>query len=203
MDRQTPSLLFMESLYTILGLRFDPERPVSEREVARAYRREALRHHPDRNPEDVVAARERFERVFVAYETLRDAVRRKEYDTQWLQWCRMRGRRDGSVVGGALSRREVGAAAPPLKRQRRRQEMREELRTELDARERREWERQRRRQADFCRRLEAEIARLRPTGPKAKAPDEAQGAADAPNVRRYIATRAVAQHGAPTPPRTP
>ncbi|KAK4537299.1 hypothetical protein CDCA_CDCA11G3324 [Cyanidium caldarium] len=192
----------MENLYTILGLRFDPERPVSEREVARAYRREALRHHPDRNPEDVMAARERFERVFVAYETLRNAVQRKEYDTQWLQWCRMRGWRDASVAGGALSQREVGAAAP-LKRQRRRQEIREALRAELDARERREWERQRRRRADFCRRLEAEIARLRPTGQKLKAPDEVQSAADAPDVRRCSATRAVAEHGAPTPTRTP
>ncbi len=61
--------------YVILGV----ERSASRDEVGRAYRRLARRYHPGINPGDDEA--EAFFRIVTeAYETLRDPVRRREYD---------------------------------------------------------------------------------------------------------------------------
>lgn len=50
----------------------------TEAEVARAYRKGALRNHPDKSKEP--GAQERFVAIAEAYETLSDPVRRKQYD---------------------------------------------------------------------------------------------------------------------------
>jgi DnaJ family protein C protein 7 len=47
-------------------------RDASEADIKRAYRRLAIVHHPDKNPDDETAA-ERFKDVGEAYETLSDA----------------------------------------------------------------------------------------------------------------------------------
>lgn len=52
----------------------------TEDEVKRAYRRLALRHHPDRNPGDK-RAEERFKQISEAYAVLMDPARRREYDS--------------------------------------------------------------------------------------------------------------------------
>ena len=54
--------------YKILGV----EKDASEAEIKKAYRRLAIIHHPDKNPDDEQAA-ERFKDVGEAYETLSDA----------------------------------------------------------------------------------------------------------------------------------
>ena len=61
--------------YVVLGV----ERSASSRDVKRAYRRLARRHHPDINPGDQ-EAEAFFRRVTEAYETLIDPERREEYD---------------------------------------------------------------------------------------------------------------------------
>ncbi len=61
--------------YAILGV---PE-SAPEDEVKRAYRRLALRHHPDRNRGDK-RAEERFKEISEAYAVLMDPGRRREYD---------------------------------------------------------------------------------------------------------------------------
>jgi len=53
--------------YQTLGLRPD----ATEKDIRKAYRRLAMRHHPDRNPDDPRAA-ERFKQVQWAYEILRE-----------------------------------------------------------------------------------------------------------------------------------
>lgn len=52
---------------------------LSDKDIASAYRKAALRWHPDKNQGDPKAS-ERFSRVFLAYETLSNPAKRKQYD---------------------------------------------------------------------------------------------------------------------------
>jgi len=61
--------------YRILGV----ERGASPDELKRAFRKLALRYHPDRNPDDP-DAEARFKQVTAAYKLLSDPVRRFQYD---------------------------------------------------------------------------------------------------------------------------
>lgn len=54
-------------------------RDASEQDIKKAYREAALKHHPDRNPDDDVAE-ERFKEAAEAYEVLRDDEKRAMYD---------------------------------------------------------------------------------------------------------------------------
>lgn len=61
--------------YEVLGV----ERAVSEAELKTAYRRMAMKFHPDRCPDDP-AAQEKFKEAKAAYEVLSDAQKRALYD---------------------------------------------------------------------------------------------------------------------------
>lgn len=67
----------MKDYYKILELPAD----ASEEQVRKAYRRLALRYHPDRNPGDL-SAEERFKEIAEAYGVLIDPTKRAQYD-QW------------------------------------------------------------------------------------------------------------------------
>src|SRR5207245_8941894 len=62
--------------YEVLGV----SRSASEDDVKKAYRKLALRYHPDRNPEDHHEAEERFKEISEAYQVLSDPERRSLYD---------------------------------------------------------------------------------------------------------------------------
>ena len=62
--------------YEILGL----SKNASEDEIKRAYRRLALKYHPDKNPENHQEAEERFKEICEAYEVLSDSQKRRTYD---------------------------------------------------------------------------------------------------------------------------
>jgi molecular chaperone DnaJ len=54
-------------------------RDASEDDIRKAYRRLAMKHHPDRNPEDK-GSEEKFKEAKEAYEVLTDAKKRSAYD---------------------------------------------------------------------------------------------------------------------------
>jgi molecular chaperone DnaJ len=61
--------------YEVLGV----SRDVSDQELKSAYRKQALKYHPDRNPGDH-SAEERFKQASEAYQVLSDADKRAAYD---------------------------------------------------------------------------------------------------------------------------
>lgn len=62
--------------YDVLGV----ARTCDEEELKRAYRKLALKLHPDKNPDNRREAEERFKEVNEAYRVLSDAQRRAQYD---------------------------------------------------------------------------------------------------------------------------
>lgn len=61
--------------YEVLGV----DRQATEAEIKKAYRKLAVKFHPDRNPDDPGAA-EKFREATEAYEVLKDAEQRSRYD---------------------------------------------------------------------------------------------------------------------------
>jgi len=61
--------------YTVLGI----NRDATEEEIRKAYRKLAMKHHPDRNPDDK-ASEEKFKEAKEAYEVLTDPKKRPAYD---------------------------------------------------------------------------------------------------------------------------
>mmetsp|Transcript_128849 Transcript_128849/g.223462 ORF Transcript_128849/g.223462 Transcript_128849/m.223462 type:complete len:370 (-) Transcript_128849:112-1221(-) len=65
-----------DDYYKVLGV----ERTASDAEINKAYKKLALQHHPDRNPENKEQAEQNFKKLGEAVEVLRDTQKRKEYD---------------------------------------------------------------------------------------------------------------------------
>ncbi len=62
--------------YEILGI----HKNANETEIKKAYRRLAMKHHPDKNPENHHEASEKFKEATEAYEVLSDPQKRAAYD---------------------------------------------------------------------------------------------------------------------------
>ncbi len=65
----------MSDYYATLGL----ERNASQDEIKKAYRKSALKHHPDKNPDDP-KAEQKFKEISEAYEVLSNDQKRQVYD---------------------------------------------------------------------------------------------------------------------------
>lgn len=65
----------MEDLYAVLGV----SKNASQEEIKTAYRKLAMKYHPDRNPGDKVAE-EKFKSINAAYDVLGDETKRRSYD---------------------------------------------------------------------------------------------------------------------------
>jgi molecular chaperone DnaJ len=62
--------------YEILGI----DRQASDQEIKSAYRKLAMQHHPDRNPENKEEAEEKFKEITEAYSVLADSQKRAAYN---------------------------------------------------------------------------------------------------------------------------
>ncbi|MBB5227218.1 molecular chaperone DnaJ [Treponema ruminis] len=66
----------MEDLYQVLGI----SKTASQSEIKSAYRKLAVKYHPDKNPGDK-AAEEKFKQITAAYDVLSDETKRRQYDS--------------------------------------------------------------------------------------------------------------------------
>lgn len=71
--------------YKILGV----EKTATQEEIKKAYRKLAMKHHPDRNAGNK-AAEEKFKEITEANEVLSDPEKRKKYDTLGSNWNQYR-----------------------------------------------------------------------------------------------------------------
>lgn len=91
-----PALSVRETkYYDILGVAADAD----EATIKKAYRRQALRYHPDRNP-DKPDAEEKFREIAAAYEVLIDTEKRQIYDRYGEKGLENNGQGGGHTGGG-------------------------------------------------------------------------------------------------------
>lgn len=87
------------SYYECLGLKSD----CSASDVSKAYKKLAVKFHPDKNPDDKETAEANFKTICEAYEVLSDPEKRAKYDHEGRQG--LNG--DGEGSGGGWSRRRA------------------------------------------------------------------------------------------------
>ena len=92
-----------KDLYDVLGV----EEDASQKEIKKAYRELARKHHPDRNPDDP-NAEEKFKKIQKAYSVLSDEEKRQQYDAQ----RRFGG---GGGFGGGRGFRGQSAGGPEIR----------------------------------------------------------------------------------------
>lgn len=66
------------SYYDVLSL----TKTASADDIKKAYRKEALRWHPDKNPDDKETANKKFKEISEAYQVLSDEKKKEIYDSQ-------------------------------------------------------------------------------------------------------------------------
>jgi DnaJ-class molecular chaperone len=89
--------------YEVLGV----SRDATQKDIGRAFRKLAKKHHPDANRGDTKAAH-RFKEVNEAHQVLKDPEKRKQYDSPEPDWQSVFGR-NGNSAGHFESRNSVNS----------------------------------------------------------------------------------------------
>lgn len=76
MAKAAATIVPLPCYYDVLGIPAD----ATNIEVKKAYRKKALQFHPDKNPNNISEAKEKFQEILEAYGVLSDPTRRKLYD---------------------------------------------------------------------------------------------------------------------------
>ncbi|CAD7966448.1 unnamed protein product [Amoebophrya sp. A25] len=88
-----------EDFYSILEI----GKEASADDIKKAYRKLAIKWHPDKNPENQGQATEKFKLVAEAYEVLSDETKRKQYDQLGISgWRQMQSGGGGRSAGGGF-----------------------------------------------------------------------------------------------------
>ena len=164
-----------ENYYTILGV----PRNATPDEIKKAYRRLAMKYHPDHNPGDPLATKQ-FQKIQEAYSILSDPAKRTAYDWDMPD--------DGAKSSSQSASREREEARRRAEKQRRQENARrkaEEARRNEEEARRREYARQR---AEEARREAEENRRREYTRQKAK--EEARRNEEEARRREYARQRA-------------
>ena len=93
--------------YQVLGVK----READEAEIKKAYRRIAMKCHPDRNPDDK-GAEEKFKEASEAYEILSDAKKRAAYDQHGVNRIDGNGAASPAVTSARTKRSRVRQVRP-------------------------------------------------------------------------------------------
>jgi curved DNA-binding protein len=89
--------------YKILGV----EKGATQSEIKKAYRKLAVKYHPDKNQGNKVAE-DRFKQIGEAYEVLGDAQKRKKYDSLGQNWNNFQSGRSYSRSGNPFDNNNFG-----------------------------------------------------------------------------------------------
>lgn len=84
---------YADDHYEVLGLQSE----ATDKDIGAAYKRLALKHHPDKNPDNRKDAEVIFKRITQAYDTLRDQAKRQAYDNS-----RNKRSGNGKFIPGSL-----------------------------------------------------------------------------------------------------
>ena len=69
------------------------KRDASEAELKKAFKKLAIKYHPDKNPDDPEGAKKKFQSIANAYDVLGDPEKRKVYDQQGSEGVRQHEQR--------------------------------------------------------------------------------------------------------------
>jgi len=89
-----------DDYYRVLGV----EKNASDSELQKAYRKLALKHHPDKNKDRPQEAEAEFKKISEAYSTLSDGEKRRIYDQ-----CGKDGLQGGGMPGGGMNQDQAEA----------------------------------------------------------------------------------------------
>ena len=85
-----------EDYYKTLGVKRD----ASEQEIKKAFKKLAIKYHPDRNQDDPESAKEQFTKIANAYEVLSDEEKRRIYDQTGEEGVKQHEQQGGAGGGG-------------------------------------------------------------------------------------------------------